>query len=497
QLFINNEFVDAASGKTFGTNNPATGKEIVQVAEGDKADVDLAVAAAKKAFHRGSVWRQMSPLQRTNLMNKLCDLMERDKEFLASIETQDNGKPFAEALFDVTISIMTLRYYAGWTDKFFGDTIPAGGFISMTRKEPIGVVGQIIPWNYPLLMLAWKWGPALAVGCTIIMKPAEQTPLTALHMAALAKEAGFPAGVINVINGFGPTAGAAITEHPEIAKVAFTGSVEIGRLVMEAAAKSNLKRVSLELGGKSPVVVFDDADIDYAVDTTHEALFSNHGQSCCAGSRTYVHEKIYDKFVEKAAAKAKARKVGNPFEESVLQGPQIDEEMLNKVLGYIESGKQQGAKLQAGGKRIGNVGYFIEPTVFSDVKDDMRIAQEEVKKKRATCRREQRANFLASLSSQIFGPVQSIFKFSSIDEMIDRANNVQYGLAAGIITNDLNKAMKFANSVDAGSVWINCYDAVLPQTPFGGYKQSGIGRELGKDGLDNYLETKTITMKLL
>ncbi|EDW14503.2 aldehyde dehydrogenase X, mitochondrial [Drosophila mojavensis] len=474
KLFINNEFVDAVSGKTFATQNPATGKEIVQVAEGDKADVDLAVAAAKKAFHRGSAWRQMSPLQRTNLMNKLCELMERDKHFLASIETQDNGKPFAEALFDVTISIMTLQYYAGWTDKFFGDTIPAGGFIAMTRKEPVGVVGQIIPWNYPLLMLAWKWGPALAVGCTIVMKPAEQTPLTALHMAALAKEAGFPAGVINVINGFGPTAGAAISEHPDIAKVAFTGSVDIGRIVMQAAAKSNLKRVSLELGGKSPVVVFEDADIDYAVDTTHEALFSNHGQSCCAGSRTYVHEKIYDKFVEKAAAKAKARTVGNPFDEKVLQGPQIDEEMMTKVLGYIESGKQQGAKLQAGGKRIGNVGYFIEPTVFSDVKDDMRIAQEE-----------------------IFGPVQSIFKFSSIDEMIERANNVKYGLAAGVITNDINKAMKFANSVDAGSVWINCYDAVLPQTPFGGYKQSGIGRELGKDGLDNYLETKTITMKLL
>lgn len=314
-------------------------------------------------------------------------------------------------------------------------------------------------------------------------------------MAALAKEAGFPAGVINVVNGFGPTAGAAISAHPDIAKVAFTGSVEIGRIVMQAAATSNLKRVSLELGGKSPVVVFDDADsellislklkhkptnscfpplVDFAVETTHEALFSNHGQSCCAGSRTYVHEKIYDEFVAKAAAKAKARKVGNPFEQNVQQGPQIDDDMLTKVLGYIESGKKEGAKLQAGGKRIGNVGFFVEPTVFSDVKDDMRIAQEE-----------------------IFGPVQSIFKFSSLEEMIDRANNVQYGLAAGVITNDINKALKFANNVDAGSVWINCYDAVLPSTPFGGYKHSGIGRELGKDGLDNYLETKTITMKLL
>ncbi|XP_075147682.1 aldehyde dehydrogenase X, mitochondrial [Haematobia irritans] len=474
KLFINNEFVDAKSGKKFPTMNPATGKVIVEVAEGDKADVDLAVAAAKKAFHRNSAWRKLSPLQRTELMIKLCDLMARDKHFLASLETLDNGKPYAEALFDVEISIMTLKYYAGWTDKFFGDTIPAGGFISMTRKEPIGVVGQIIPWNYPLLMLAWKWGPALAVGCTIIMKPAEQTPLTALHMAALTKEAGFPAGVINVVTGYGPTAGAAISEHPDIQKVAFTGSVEIGRIVMEAAAKTNLKRVSLELGGKSPVVVFDDADVDLAVDITHEALFSNHGQSCCAGSRTYVHEKIYDQFVAKAAAKAKARKVGNPFDESVQQGPQIDDEMLTKVMGFIESGKKEGAKLQCGGKRIGDVGFFIEPTVFSDVTDNMKIAQEE-----------------------IFGPVQSIFKFSSIEEMIDRANNVKYGLAAGVVTNDINKAMHFANNVDAGSVWINCYDAVLPQTPFGGYKHSGMGRELGKDGLDNYLETKTITMKLV
>ncbi|XP_039964054.1 aldehyde dehydrogenase X, mitochondrial isoform X2 [Bactrocera tryoni] len=474
QLFINNEFVDAVSGKKFPTINPTTGKLIAQVAEGDKADVDLAVAAAKKAFHRNSEWRKLAPLQRTDLINKFCSLLERDKSLLASLETQDNGKPYADSVFDIDIAIMTFKYYAGWTDKFFGDTIPGGEFIVQTRKEPVGVVGQIIPWNYPILMLAWKWAPALAVGCTIVLKPAEQTPLTALHLAALTKEAGFPAGVINVIPGYGPTAGAAISEHHDIQKVAFTGSAEIGRIIMEAAAKSNLKRVTLELGGKSPVVVFDDADIDLAVDITHEALFSNHGQSCCAGSRTYVHEKIYDKFVAKAVAAAKARKVGNPFDESVKQGPQIDDEMMNKVLGYIESGKQEGAKLQCGGRRIGNVGYFIEPTVFSDVTDKMKIAQEE-----------------------IFGPVQSIFKFSNMEEIIDRANDVVYGLAAGVITNDINKATKFANNVNAGSVWINCYDAVLPQTPFGGYKQSGIGRELGKDGLDSYLETKTITMKLV
>ncbi|XP_055381743.1 aldehyde dehydrogenase X, mitochondrial [Condylostylus longicornis] len=474
KLFINNEYIDAVSGKTFPTMNPATGQKIIDVAEGDKADVDLAVEAAKKAFARGSPWREMDPWNRSKIMIKLADLIMRDQVYIANLETLDNGKPFSEAMMDVIYSVEVLKYYAGWCDKFSGDTVPAGSSLySVTKKEPIGVVGQIIPWNYPLLMLAWKWGPALATGCTIVMKPAEQTPLTALYVASLAKEAGFAPGVINIIPGYGPTAGAAISHHPEIRKVAFTGSVEVGKIIMKAAAETNLKRVSLELGGKSPLVVCDDADVDEAVEIAHEALFSNHGQSCCAGSRTYVHEKIYDQFVKKAVEKAKARKVGNPFEKGVQQGPQIDDEMFTKVLGYIESGKKEGAKLECGGKRLGDVGFFIEPTVFSNVKDDMKIAKEE-----------------------IFGPVQSIFKFNNLDEMIERANNTQYGLAAAIITKDLNRAVRFSNYVDAGSVWINCYDAVLPQVPFGGYKMSGFGRELGKAGLDNYLETKTVTMKL-
>lgn len=321
-------------------------------------------------------------------------------------------------------------------------------------------------------MLAWKWGPALACGNTLVLKPAEQTPLTALHCAALSVEAGFPAGVINVITGYGPTAGAGISEHPDIRKVAFTGSVEVGKIV-SMAASSTLKRCSLELGGKSPLVVFDDADLDEAVEIAHNAIFANHGQNCCAGSRTFVQDTIYDEFVKRATKLAAARKVGNPFDEGVQQGPQVDDEMFNKVLSYIEAGKAEGAKLETGGNKVGGVGYFIQPTVFSQVTDTMKIAREE-----------------------IFGPVQSIIKFSTLDEVIARANATNFGLAAGCVTKDINKALVFAQAVEAGSVWVNCYDAVVPQAPFGGFKNSGIGRELGEEALELYTETKTISIKV-
>lgn len=474
KLFINNEFVDAQSRKTFATNNPSNNKKLADIAEGDKADVDLAVKAAQKAFTRGSEWRNLDASQRGRLMNKLADLIERDADVLANLESLDNGKPLADAQFDVQCAADCFRYYAGWADKIHGQTIPAdGSSLTFTRKEPIGVVGQIIPWNYPLLMLAWKWGPSIATGCTSILKPAEQTPLTALHTAALTKEAGFPAGVLNVVTGFGPTAGAAISNHADITKVAFTGSLEIGKIIMEAAAKSNLKKVSLELGGKSPLVVFDDVDLDEAVQIAHNAIFFNHGQNCCAGSRTFVQEGIYDEFVKRATKKASERKLGCPFGEGTEQGPQVDDEMFNKVLGYIESGKKEGAKLQCGGKRWGKEGFFIEPTVFSNVGDNMKIAREE-----------------------IFGPVQTILKFKTMEEVIVRANNTNYGLAAGVITNNINRALTFVQAVEAGSVWVNCYDAVAPQTPFGGYKQSGFGRELGEIGLESYLETKTVSIKL-
>ncbi|XP_055585639.1 aldehyde dehydrogenase X, mitochondrial [Uranotaenia lowii] len=474
KLFINNQFVDSKSGKTFPTINPATGQNIVDVSEGDQADVDAAVQAAKAAFARNSSWRQMDASARGKLLNKLADLMERDINVLANLESLDNGKAFGDSVFDMNCAIDTFRYYAGWADKVHGSTVPSDGpVMTFIRKEPIGVVGQIIPWNYPVLMLTWKWAPALAVGCTLVLKPAEQTPLSALYMAALSKEAGFPDGVINVVNGFGPTVGGAIVNHPEIRKVAFTGSVETGRIITEGSSKSNLKKVSLELGGKSPLVVFDDVDLDEAVEIAHNAIFANHGQNCCAGSRTFVQEGIYDKFVAKATEMARTRKVGDPFADGTQQGPQVDEEQFNRILGYIESANKEGAKLQTGGKRSGTVGFFIEPTVFSDVTDGMKIAREE-----------------------IFGPVQSIFKFKTLDEVIERANNTEYGLAAGVLTKNIDNALVFSNAVEAGSVWVNCYDYVMPTTPFGGYKQSGSGRELGYSGIELYTETKTVTIKL-
>jgi len=474
QLFINNEFVNAESGKTFATLNPATGEQICQVQEADKIDVDKAVKAAKEAFKLGSPWRTMDASARGHLLYKLADLMERDRVYLASLETLDNGKPFSDSFnIDLDLSIKCIRYYAGYADKNHGKTIPLDGkYLCYTRHEPVGVCGQIIPWNFPLLMQAWKLGPALAMGNCVVMKLAEQTPLTGLYVSSLIKEAGFPAGVVNVLAGFGPTAGAAISEHMDIDKVAFTGSTEVGHIIQQAAGRTNLKKVTLELGGKSPLIVLDDADLDTAVELAHFALFFNQGQCCCAGSRLMVQEGIYDKFVEKAAARAKSRKVGNPFDK-VEQGPQVDEEQFNKVLGYIKSGIDEGANLRAGGAKWGDKGYFVQPTVFSDVTDDMKICREE-----------------------IFGPVQVIQKFSTVEEVIERANRNNYGLAAAVFTNNLNNATYLSNSLRAGTVWVNCYDALHSQAPFGGYKMSGIGRELGEYGLEAYTEVKTVTIAI-
>ncbi len=391
------------------------------------------------------------------------------------LETLDNGKPLSIAkAVDVTKTIACYRYFAGWADKVQGKTIPIDGdFFCYTRHEPIGVIGQIIPWNYPLLMQAWKLAPALATGNTIVMKPAEQTPLSALRLGELIVEAGFPEGVVNLLPGFGSTAGAAIARHMDVDKVAFTGSTEVGRLIMEAAAKSNLKRISLELGGKSPNIIFADTDLDDAVEGAHLGLFVNQGQSCCAGSRVFVEETIYDEFVEKSIARARRRRVGDPLDPRTDQGPQVSESQFDRILGYIEAGKREGATLACGGERVGDRGYFIQPTVFSDVRDEMKIAREE-----------------------IFGPVMSIIPFKDMDEVIARANRTTYGLAAGVWTRDIKKAHAVANSMRAGTVWVNCYHVLDTRAPFGGYKQSGMGRELGEYGLQQYTEVKTVTLKL-
>lgn len=474
KIFINNEFVNSVSGKTFPTYNPATGDKIVDIQEGDKADVDKAVKAARAAFARGSAWRTMDASKRVRLLLKLADIMEENTDYLASLETIDNGKPFTSAIGDVMASIATIRYFAGFADKVHGKTIPMdGNTFAYTRREPIGVVGQIIPWNVPLLMLSWKLGPALAMGNTVIVKPAEQTPLTALAVANYVVEAGFPAGVVNMVPGYGETAGAAISGHPDIDKVAFTGSTEVGRLILQASGQSNLKKVSLELGGKSPLIIFADADLELAAMLAHEAVFWNQGEICAAATRTFVHADIYDKFVAKAVELAKKRVVGDPFNERCAQGAQIDETQLDRVMHYIRLGEKEGAKLQCGGKRLGSRGYFVQPTVFSDVTDGMTIAKEE-----------------------IFGPVQSIFKFSTTEEVIERANNTEYGLAAGILTNDMNTATMVAHALQAGIVWINSYFELGPHVPFGGYKMSGIGREMGEDGILEYTEVKSVVTKI-
>ncbi|KAM7299929.1 retinal dehydrogenase 1 [Ixodes scapularis] len=470
QIFINNQFVNSASGKTFATYNPATGEKIADIQEGDKEDVEKAVKAAKAAFARGSEWRSMDASKRGTLLFKLADLIEEQKDYLASLETIDGGKTFATSQEDVEFAVRVLRYCAGYSDKIHGKTIPMdGNCFAYTRREPIGVVGQIIPWNGPILMLAMKLGSALCTGNVVVLKPAEQTPLTALAVASLVPRAGFPAGVVNIVPGFGHTAGAAISGHHEIDKIAFTGSTQIGKLMLKASGESNCKNVTLELGGKSPLIIFADADLNLAVTLAHHTVFANQGQICCAPTRTYVHADIYDKFVAKSVELAKNRVVGDPFDERSVQGPQISERQMESILNYVNIGKKEGAKLQCGGRRHGTKGFFVQPTVFSDVTDDMKIAREE-----------------------IFGPVQSIFKFHTTDEVIARANDTIYGLAAGIVTQDVTTAHVVAQALQAGVVWINTFLTVATQAPFGGFKMSGIGTELGEDGLLAYTQVKTV-----
>ncbi|TYI17202.1 hypothetical protein ES332_A07G007500v1 [Gossypium tomentosum] len=470
KLFINGNFVDSVSGKTFEAIDPRTGEAITRVSKGDKEDVDLAVKAARFAFDNGP-WPRLSGSERGRILMKLADLIEENIEEIASLDAINGGKLFSLCkLIDIPNASMALRYYAGAADKIHGTVLKLSkGLHGYTLREPIGVVGAIIPWNFPTIMFFMKVAPALAAGCTIVVKPAEQTPLSALYYAHLAKLAGVPDGVLNVVNGYGETAGAAISSHMDIDKVSFTGSTEVGRKIMVAAATSNLKPVSLELGGKSPLLIFDDADVDEAANIAFNGTFFNKGEICVASSRVYVQEGIYDKIVGKLVEKAKALVVGDPFDPQVNQGPQADKKQFEKILSYIEHGKREGATLLTGGKHIGQKGYYIQPTIFADVKDDMIIAKNE-----------------------IFGPVMSLMKFKTMEEGIKRANNTAYGLAAGIITKDLNVANTVSRSVRAGVVWINCYTVFDMDCPYGGYKMSGFGRDYGLDALNQYLQIKSV-----
>uniref|UniRef100_A0AAZ3RUY7 aldehyde dehydrogenase (NAD(+)) n=1 Tax=Oncorhynchus tshawytscha TaxID=74940 RepID=A0AAZ3RUY7_ONCTS len=448
KIFINNEWHTSLKGKTFQTFNPATGVQICEVEEADKADVDKAVKAARAACQRGSPWRRMDVSSRGRLLHKLADLMERDRALLA-VSCGCNASCCC-----VVAS-------------------PDDTFMCFTRHEPVGVCGAIIPWNFPLLMFMWKVAPALCCGNTVVIKPAEQTPLTALHVGSLIKEAGFPPGVVNIVPGFGPTAGAAIASHMGIDKVAFTGSTKVGQLIKEAAAKSNLKRVTLELGGKNPCIVFADSDLQLAVEETQKGAFFNQGQCCTAASRVFVEEQVYEEFVRHSVESAKTIVIGDPLDPRTSHGPQIDQKQFDKILELIDSGKKEGAKLECGGVAMEDTGLYIQPTVFSHVKDHMRIAKEE-----------------------IFGPVQCIFRFKSQQEAIERANSTEYGLASAVFTRNLDRALSVSAALETGTVWVNCYNALHAQAPFGGYKMSGNGRELGEYALAEYSEVKAVTIKL-
>ena len=477
QMLIDGEWVQAASGKRFDLYNPANGEKLATAAEGDKQDVDAAVKAARRAFE-GGPWRKMTPSERGQLLWRIADLIEKHSDELATIESLDNGKPQKVAkVADVALSADMFRYMAGWPTKITGSTIPlsVGGadYHSYTLREPVGVVGQIIPWNFPLLMAAWKIAPALAAGCTIVMKVAEETPLSAIRLAQLIQEAGCPKGVVNIITGYGETAGAALASHPDVDKCAFTGSTQVGRLIVKASAETNLKKITLELGGKSPNIVFPDADLDIAIPGAANAIFFNHGQTCSAGSRLYVHKSQFDKVVAGVSDLAKKIKLGPGIHPETEMGPMVSKVQHDRVSGFLKAGADEGAKAATGGKAVQGPGYFVEPTVLVDTKPHMKVVKEE-----------------------IFGPVVTAIPYDDPSELIAQANDTPYGLAAAIWTTNLSKAHTLAKKLQDGSVWINCYNVFDAALPFGGYKESGWGREMGFEAVSNYLETKAVTIRL-
>jgi len=478
RLFTGGEWVAPLSDAVVPVYDPATGRQIATVADANAADVDRAVQAARRAFD-GGPWRELLPSQREALIWKLADLIDQNADELAELESIDNGKTkFMASIVDIPGSRDYFRYMAGWATKIEGSTIDVsigrrgGAFEAYTRREPVGVVGQIIPWNFPLAMAAWKLGPALAAGCTCVLKPAEQTPLSALRLGELIQEAGFPPGVVNIVTGYGETAGAAIVAHPGVDKIAFTGSTEVGKKINIAATES-LKRVSLELGGKSPVIVLPDADPDAAAAGASQAIFFNAGQVCAAGSRLYVHRKIFDRVVEQVGSAASAIRLGPGLDPSTEMGPLVSREQQQRVLDYIESGRVAGVSVIAGGDRPEHSGYYVKPTVLANVKPDMRVVQEE-----------------------IFGPVLVAQRFEDLDEIAALANDTQYGLSASIWSNDLTAVHRLVPKIKAGTVWVNCHGPVDANMPFGGFKQSGVGREHGRVGIEMYTEVKSVCIAL-
>ena len=477
KMFVDGKWVSSHTGETWNVINPANQEVIATVPLADEEDARMAIMAARRAFDKGP-WRKMSQVERGKLLFALARAIRDQAEELAQLETLNSGKPIRESRMDMSDAADCFEFYGGLADKINGDIVPVPdpNIFAMVLREPVGVVGQIIPWNYPLLMAAWKLAPALATGNCCVLKPAEITPLTALELAKLIKEVGFPDGVVNIINGLGPVAGMELAKNEYVDKIAFTGSTEVGKQLMIAAA-GNVKKISLELGGKSPMIVFEDADFPLAVEWVQFGIFVNQGEVCSATSRLYLHDKIHDRFVEELTKKAKRIKIGNPIEEATEMGPIASEKQLNKVMHYIELGKKEGAEIAYGGKRLQNgelkKGFYVSPTIFTNVKNNMKVVQDE-----------------------IFGPVLTVMKFREEDEAIELANQTRYGLAAGVFTRDINRAFRITKELRAGILWVNSSQPCFNQLPWGGYKQSGIGRELGRYAVEEYTQLKQVTINL-